>query len=107
MKNIVILGSTGSIGVSALDVIKNLGPNYKVLALSARNNAKLFLQQLATFKPQYAVCASKETYEIIKNEIPPKTKLLPPEESSLCQIATLKDANLIINGLVGAAGFKP
>ena len=107
MKNIVILGSTGSIGVSALDVIKTLGPEYKVLAISARSNADLFLKQITAFKPKYAVINSQENYNIIKNSIPAGVKLLAPSEDSLCEIASLKEADLIINGLVGAAGFKP
>ena len=107
MKNIVILGSTGSIGVSALDVIKTLGADYKVLAISARSNADLFLKQVAAFKPKYAVINSQENYNIIKNSIPAGVNLLAPSEDSLCEIASLKEADLIINGLVGAAGFKP
>ena len=63
MKNIVVLGSTGSIGVSALDVIKNLGPNFKVVAITANKNTKLFLEQVKTFAPLYAVIYDKESYK--------------------------------------------
>ena len=107
MKNIVILGSTGSIGVSALDVIKTLGPDYRILAISARSNADLFLKQVLDFKPKYATVASQESYDKIKNLIPAEVKLLPPGQDSLCEISSLKEADLVINGLVGAAGFKP
>lgn len=107
MKNIVILGSTGSIGVSALDVIKTLGFDYKVLAISARSNADLFLKQIIEFRPKYATVASQESYDKIKDLVPPEVKLLPPEQDSLCEIACLREADLVINGLVGAAGFKP
>ncbi|MBQ4493013.1 MAG: 1-deoxy-D-xylulose-5-phosphate reductoisomerase [Elusimicrobiaceae bacterium] len=107
MKNIVILGSTGSIGVSALDVIKTLGPDYKVLAISAGRNGDLFLKQVLEFKPKYAVITSQEGYDTIKNLIPAGVKLLAPAQESLQEIASLKEADLIINGLVGAAGFKP
>ncbi len=107
MKNIVILGSTGSIGVSALDVIKALGSDYKVLALSARSNTDLFLKQLADFRPKYAVVNSQESYDKIKNSVPAGVKLLEPSVDSLCEIASLKEADLVINGLVGAAGFQP
>ena len=107
MKNIVILGSSGSIGVSALDVIKTLGSDYRVLAISARSNADLFLKQILEFKPKYATVNSAESYEKIKNLIPPEVKLLAPGDESLQEIASLKEADLVINGLVGAAGFKP
>lgn len=107
MKNIVILGSTGSIGVSALDVIKTLGTGYEVLAISARSNTDLFLKQLLAFKPKYAVINSRDNYDIIKNSVPAGVKLLTPGEESLEKIASLKEADLVINALVGAAGFKP
>lgn len=107
MKNIVILGSTGSIGVSALDVIKTLGADYKVLAISAGKNGDLFLKQILEFKPKYATLTSQESYDKIKNLVPSEVKLLAPGQESLCEIASLNEADLIINGLVGAAGFKP
>ena len=107
MKKIVILGSTGSIGVSALDVIKTLGSEYKVLAISAGSNSDLFLKQVLEFKPKYATLASQESYDKVKNLIPNDVKMLASGQDSLCEIACLKEADLVINGLVGAAGFKP
>ncbi len=107
MKNIVILGSTGSIGVSALDVIKNLGPNFKVLAITANKNTKLFLEQVQTFSPLYAVVYDKESYKEIKPLMPKTTKLLGPDIESLNFLASLPEADLIINGLVGSIGFMP
>ncbi len=107
MKNIVILGSTGSIGVSSLDVIANLGKDYKVLAITGNNNTDLFLKQVHTFKPQYAAVCNQKSYDIIKDSIPQGTRLLGPGVESLVFLATLHNADLIINGLVGAAGFVP
>ncbi len=107
MKNIVVLGSTGSIGVSALDVIKNLGPNFKVLAITANKNTKLFLEQVKTFAPLYAVVYDKESYKQVKPEMPKTTKLLEPEIESLNFLSALPEADLIINGLVGSIGFTP
>ena len=107
MKNIVILGSTGSIGVSALDVIKNLGPGFKVLAVTANKNTDLFLEQVKTFAPLYAVVYDKESYKTVKPLMPKTTKLLAPEIESLNFLAALPEADLIINGLVGSIGFSP
>lgn len=107
MKNIVILGSTGSIGVSALDVITNLGSGYGVLGLSANANAKLFLEQIIKFKPRFAATVDERAYNEIKDVVPARTKLLPPEAESLIFLSELPSADLIINGLVGAAGFMP
>lgn len=107
MKQIVILGSTGSIGTSSLDVIDRLGPGYRVIALSANSNAELFLKQLHQFKPRFAAVMNPAAYEKIKDQIPAGTRLLPPEIDSLCFMASLPSADLIINGVVGAVGFQP
>ena len=107
MKHIVILGSTGSIGVSALDVIAGLGDGYNVLAITGNNNTDLFLSQIRKFKPRYAAVYSTESYQKIKNQVPAHTKLLGPGVESLIFLAVLPAANLIINGLVGAVGFMP
>lgn len=107
MKNIVILGSTGSIGTSALDVISRLGSDYRVMALSANNNTDLFLKQVHEFKPRFAAVLNPQSYEKIKDQIPPQTRLLPPEIESLMFMASLPTAELIISGVVGAVGFQP
>ena len=107
MKNLVILGSTGSIGTSALDVVARLGTDYKVLALSANNNTELFLKQLQAFKPRFAAVLNPESYEKIKDQIPAETRLLPPEIDSLCFMASLPTADLVVSGVVGAVGFQP
>lgn len=107
MKQIVILGSTGSIGTSALDVISRLGNDYQVLGLSANNNTDLFLKQLHAFKPRFAAVLNPASYEKIKDQMPQGTRLLPPEIDSLMFMASLPSANLIVNGVVGAVGFMP
>lgn len=107
MKNIVILGSTGSIGTSALDVISRLGPQYHVLGLSANNNTDLFLKQIHAFKPRFAAVLNPQSYEKIKDQIPPQTRLLPPEIDSLMFMASLPSADLVLSGVVGAVGFMP
>ena len=107
MKNIVILGSTGSIGTSALDVIARLGPDYRVIALSANNNTDLFLKQLHSFKPRFAAVLNPASYEKIKDQMPEGTRLLPPEIDSLMFMASLPTADLIVSGVVGAVGFQP
>ncbi len=107
MKQIVILGSTGSIGTSALDVISRLGSDYQVLGLSANNNTDLFLAQMHAFKPRFAAVLNPASYEKIKDQVPQGTRLLPPEIDSLMFMASLPSASLVINGVVGAVGFMP
>lgn len=107
MKRIVILGSTGSIGVSSLSVIEALGADYEVLAITGNNNTDLFLKQVNQFKPKYAAVYSEESYNKIKDSIPAHTKLLGPGIESLVFLSILPEADLIINGLVGSIGFIP
>lgn len=107
MKNIIVLGSTGSIGTSSLDVIKRLGPDYRVLAITANNNTDLFLKQLYEFTPKFAAVLNPQSYEKIKDQVPSETRLLPPEMESFTFLASLPSADLIISGLVGAVGFQP
>ncbi len=107
MKNIIILGSTGSIGTSSLSVISALGPEYRVLGISANKNTELFIKQVHTFKPRFAAVLDVASYEILKSQMPKETRLLPPEMDSLTFMASLPSADLIINGLVGSIGFQP
>ncbi|MBO5011439.1 MAG: 1-deoxy-D-xylulose-5-phosphate reductoisomerase [Elusimicrobiaceae bacterium] len=107
MKQIVILGSTGSIGTSSLDVIARLGEEYRVLGLSANNNTELFLKQIHRFKPRFAAVLNPASYEKIKDQIPQGTRLLPPEIDSLSFMASLPTAALVVSGVVGAVGFTP
>ncbi|MBT3393120.1 MAG: 1-deoxy-D-xylulose-5-phosphate reductoisomerase [Elusimicrobiaceae bacterium] len=107
MKNIVVLGSTGSIGTSSLEVISKLGKGYKVLGLSTYGKEALILQQLKKFKPKYVSVLPKATHDKIKNKIPAGTKLLSPTLKGLNFLSSLKPADLIINGLVGSVGFEP
>ena len=107
MKNIIVLGSTGSIGTSSLSVISALGPEYRVLGMSANRNTELFIKQVHTFKPRFAAVLDVASYEILKSQMPKETRLLPPEMDSLIFLASLPSANLVINGLVGSVGFQP
>ena len=83
MKNIIVLGSTGSIGTSSLSVISVLGPEYRVLGMSANRNTELFIKQVHTFKPRFAAVLDVASYEILKSQMPKETRLLPPEMDSL------------------------
>ena len=107
MKNIVILGSTGSIGTSSLSCIAGLGDGYRVIALTANNNVDLFLKQVHAFKPRFAALMNPQSYEQAKGQMPKGTRLLPPEMESFTFLASLPSADLVINGLVGAVGFMP
>lgn len=103
MPNIVILGSTGSIGTQTLDVIRRL-PGFKVLGLSAGSNYQLLREQIAEFKPKFASIASPESAKALREEfsIPVFSDLEGLEE-----MAADPDCDTVVVSVVGAVGLMP
>lgn len=107
MKNISIIGSTGSIGKQSLDIIRKKSDCYKVLSISANTNIDLLYKQVLEFNPKYAVVMNEEKYKELKN------RLLHSNTEVLCGIeglefiASLKEADIIINSIVGMIGLRP
>ena len=109
MENIVILGSTGSIGCNALQVINLHKEKYKVFALTANKNIDLLTQQCIEFEPRFAIASNPEANQQLKKnllELNLKTIVLETDES-LDWIASHEDTNTVISAIVGAAGLKP
>lgn len=105
IKNISILGSTGSIGTQALDVVDKLGLN--VSALSAASNIDLLEKQIRKYKPNLAVVFNEDKAKILKNNIADTgTKVLCGMEG-LIEAAVIRDADLVLNSVVGMVGLKP
>lgn len=105
IKNISILGSTGSIGTQALDVVDNLGLN--VSALTAAGNIDLLEKQIRKYKPKLAVVFNEDKAEALKNNIrDTDTKVLCGMDG-LIEAAAIKDAELVLNSVVGMVGLKP
>lgn len=106
MKNLVILGSTGSIGKNALKVIEKL-EGYRVLGLSAGSNLKILKEQIYKFSPKYVSIFEEKYYKDLKKIVPSKVKILKPGIEGLCEMASLKEADIVLNSLTGAVGFLP
>lgn len=105
IKNISILGSTGSIGTQALDVVDKLGLN--VSALTAAGNIDLLEKQIRKYKPKLAVVFNEDKAEALKNNIrDTDTKVLCGMDG-LIEAAAIKDAELVLNSVVGMVGLKP
>lgn len=105
-KNISILGSTGSVGVSALDVCRRHPDRFRVVALAAGQNGEALLQQTLEFQPDLVSVNSAEQYNFLKSRIPAHTQLLCGNEG-LTAIATCPQAHVVLSAIVGAAGLKP
>lgn len=105
MKNISILGSTGSIGTQALDVIR-ANPNlYRVNALTAQNNAELLIKQAIEFKPSLVVITCEDHYQTVKDALP-NTKVLCGEEALIAAVE-LEQTHFVLTAIMGSVGLKP
>ena len=109
MEKIVILGSTGSIGCNALEVIKLHKEKYKVFALTANKNVDLLTQQCVDFEPEFVVALNQDANQQLKRNLLAlniKTIVLD-DEKSLDWLASHKDTATVISAIVGAAGLMP
>jgi 1-deoxy-D-xylulose-5-phosphate reductoisomerase len=107
MKRISILGSTGSIGVSALDVVRRLRDRFEVVALAAGRNAYLLKEQAREFHPRIVSVADTNAIPELRSELEPSGIRVVGGEEGLLQAATHSDAQIVLSALVGAQGFLP
>ena len=105
MKNLVILGSTGSIGTQALDVAQQAG--YRVLALSANRQTAAMEEQIRRFRPAYAAMFDERAAADLRVRVAdlPVTVLAGME--GLCALAALDGADMVLNAVVGMVGLRP
>ena len=108
MKKITILGSTGSIGLSALDVIKKNPGRFQVVALAAGQNVNLLKKQIEIFKPKLVYVSTKENALKLRQDLTLnyKIKILYDKEG-LNEIASFPSADIIVSAISGAAGLMP
>ena len=106
MKKVSILGSTGSIGISSLDVIKKHPESFKVVGLSAGSNYELLAKQANEFKPEFIALAKKENSSKLESLLTYKPKLFYGD-AGVAELAAQSGANIVINAIVGAAGLLP
>ncbi|MFI0434915.1 MAG: 1-deoxy-D-xylulose-5-phosphate reductoisomerase [Parachlamydiaceae bacterium] len=105
MKNIAILGSTGSIGCNALNVARHLKSSFRVVALAARGNIDLLEQQAREFRPLIiAVFEPDKAFEL-QQRLPGQTILSGME--GLKAVASCHEAHLIISAIAGTLGLQP
>ena len=104
MKRIAILGSTGSIGTQALDVISRNPERFTVSALTCGRNVSLFREQIRRFKPELAVCQLQEDAEKLSWEFP-GIRILFGEAGLIA--AAESDCDILLNSLMGMRGLAP
>ncbi|ETZ23367.1 1-deoxy-D-xylulose-5-phosphate reductoisomerase [Pedobacter sp. V48] len=107
MKNISILGATGSIGTQALEVIEANPELYKVTALTAQSNADLLIAQALKFKPLMVVIGDEHKYQSVKAALSATGIKVLAGEAALCEAASLAETDLVLTAIVGSVGLKP
>ena len=105
MKRITILGSTGSIGRSTLDVISRNSSQFKAVALVAGKNVDLLEEQIRAFRPDVAAVADERTAEDLSRRVSGVRILFGPD--GVNQAAAYESADLVISAIVGSAGLLP
>ena len=104
-KKITILGSTGSIGVNALNVINNL--DIDVIGLSANTNSKLLIEQAKKFQPKSVSIVDEDAYLIVKDALKNTSIDVLCGKNGLLEISSRDDVDLVLNALVGSSGMLP
>ena len=105
IQNISILGSTGSIGTQTLDVVDKLG--LSISALAASTNIKKLEQQVRKYKPQLAVVFDEDKAKEFKLNIKDTDTKVLCGMDGLIAAAEIKQAELVLNSVVGMVGLKP
>lgn len=108
MKNLVILGSTGSIGASTLDIVSKFPQDFRVVGLTAGSNALALEEQIRIFKPEVVALSSPSAARELQSRIGPNPPVqILAGEDGLCAVAGLPQGDLVISAIVGGAGLKP
>lgn len=109
MIGLTLLGATGSIGISTLNVVSRHRDKYEIVALTANRNIELLVEQCKTWQPKYAVLADHDLAESLRTTLTSKgidTEVLSGTEG-LQYVAALPEAHYVMAAIVGAAGLLP
>jgi len=105
-KNLSILGATGSIGTSTLNVVRKHPDKFRVLGLSGHNNIERLLEQIKEFRPAVAAVTDAGTCREIASQCGRETRVVCGAEGAM-EVATLDDVEMVVSAVVGAAGLLP
>lgn len=107
MKNISILGSTGSVGTQTLEVIEANPSLYKVVALTAQKNAKLLIAQAIKYRPELVVICDESKFQQVRAALEGTAIKVLAGEAALEEAASLERADFVVTAIMGAVGLKP
>lgn len=106
-QSLAILGSTGSIGVQTLEVVKHHPERFEVYALTAGNNADLLIQQALEFQPEVVVIANESLYPKVKDALANHPIKVWTGNDTIAEVAAMDSVDTVIVALVGYAALKP
>lgn len=106
MKNISIIGSTGSIGTQTLEVAEHLG-NIKICGITADRNIELLEQQIRRFRPSFAAVADEEKAAELKLRVSDTDTRILSGRDGICHVAALPQIEAVVTSIVGIAGLIP
>ena len=106
-RHISILGSTGSIGTQALEVVREQPERFAVSVLTAGKNADLLIQQALEFQPDTVVIGEEDLYSRVKDALAHLPIKVFAGEEAIIQVAAMEEADIVLTALVGYAGLRP
>ena len=106
MKKIAIIGSTGSIGTQALEVVKEHSEIFKVEVLTANTNANLLIKQAKEFLPSQVVIVNQTLYSKVKKQLKPKGISVHTGKEALEEVIKEANINMVLTAVVGYSGLK-
>ena len=106
-KQIAILGSTGSIGTQALEVIADNASLFEVYALTANNNVDLLIQQARKFTPEMVAIGNEKLYNQLKDALADLPIKVFAGNDSIAQVAEMQPVDIVLTAMVGYSGLKP
>ena len=106
-KKIAILGSTGSIGTQALQVIEEHADLYEAYVLTANSQADLLIRQALRFQPAAVVIADEARYQYVRDALADQPIQVYAGQDALCQVVENSEVDIVLTALVGFAGLRP
>lgn len=107
VKNIAILGSTGSIGTQALEVIDSNPHLFQVEVLTANNNAQLLIEQAIRYNPNVVVIGNKELYPLVKEALNDTDIKVYAGNEAIAQVVEMDTIHIVLTAMVGFSGLQP
>ncbi len=107
MKNIGILGSTGSIGTQTLQVINSFKQDFKIIYLTANNNVELLIKQSLQYKPKYVCIVNESKVKQLTEKLSNLNCKIISGREGLLEIASCNEIDICVNALVGSSGMEP